>query len=191
MCQYTIYFFSILTKNTMYFNKSINCDCWENDPNFKEERHLAIHTIFRFVTVSYLCSKMFPGFNCVFSKVKNCIWYCFDNYFTYVVLVLLYILLKWQPEPLSRNESGRFGALKSDSTRHFFRNACITVFTVFWLLTDFVCLYNYEFWLSLCKIVRSSVILLLLLFSKNENVRRFWNNIPRLKIKILESQNIL
>jgi hypothetical protein len=31
-------------------------------------------------------------------------------------------------------------------------------------LTDFVCLYNYEFWLSLCKIVRSSVILLLPLF---------------------------
>jgi len=37
----------------------------------------------------------------------------------------------------------------------------ITVFTVFRLLTDFVCLYTYEFWLSLCKIVRSSVILLL------------------------------
>jgi hypothetical protein len=36
----------------------------------------------------------------------------------------------------------------------------ITVFTVFQLLTDFVCLYNYEFWLSLCKIARSSVILL-------------------------------
>jgi hypothetical protein len=35
------------------------------------------------------------------------------------------------------------------------------------LLTDFVCLYNYEFWLSLCKIVRSSVILLLPLFSRN------------------------
>ena len=28
----------------------------------------------------------------------------------------------------------------------------------------FVCLYTYEFWLSLCKIVRSSVILLLPLF---------------------------
>ena len=27
-------------------------------------------------------------------------------------------------EPLNRNESGRFGALKSDSTHHFFRNAC-------------------------------------------------------------------
>ena len=39
-----------------------------------------------------------------------------------------------------------------------------TVFTVFRLLTDFVCLYTYEFWLSLCKIVRSSVILLLFLF---------------------------
>ena len=37
----------------------------------------------------------------------------------------------------------------------------ITVFTVFQLLTDFVCLYTYEFWLSFCKIVRSSVILLL------------------------------
>jgi hypothetical protein len=34
-------------------------------------------------------------------------------------------------------------------------------FYSFRLLTDFVCLYTYEFWLSLCKIVRSSVILLL------------------------------
>ena len=33
------------------------------------------------------------------------------------------------------------------------------------MLTDFVCLYTYEFWLSLCKIVRSSVILLLPLFT--------------------------
>jgi hypothetical protein len=33
------------------------------------------------------------------------------------------------------------------------------------LLTNFVCLYSYEFWLSLCKIVRSSVILLLPLFT--------------------------
>jgi len=32
----------------------------------------------------------------------------------------------------------------------------ITVFTVFRLLTDFVCLYTYEFWLSFCKIVRKS-----------------------------------
>jgi hypothetical protein len=45
----------------------------------------------------------------------------------------------------------------------------ITVFTVFRLLADFVCLYNYEFWLSLCKIVRSSVILLLPLFIKVKN----------------------
>jgi hypothetical protein len=29
------------------------------------------------------------------------------------------------------------------------------------IATDFVCLYTYEFWLSLWKIVRSSVILLL------------------------------
>jgi hypothetical protein len=37
----------------------------------------------------------------------------------------------------------------------------------FRLLTDFVCLYNYEFWLSLCKIARSSVILLLPLFIRD------------------------
>jgi hypothetical protein len=42
-----------------------------------------------------------------------------------------------------------------------------TVFTVFRLLTDFVCLYNYEFGLSLCKIVRSSVILLLPLWKSS------------------------
>jgi hypothetical protein len=36
-------------------------------------------------------------------------------------------------------------------------------------LTDFVCLYNYEFGLSLCKIVRSSVILLLPLYESNSN----------------------
>jgi hypothetical protein len=41
----------------------------------------------------------------------------------------------------------------------------LKVFSVFRLLTDFVCLYNYEFGLSLCKIVRSSVILLLPLFT--------------------------
>jgi hypothetical protein len=44
------------------------------------------------------------------------------------------------------------------------------VFTVSRLLTEFVCLYNYEFWLSLCKIVRSSVILLLPLFPVISNL---------------------
>jgi hypothetical protein len=43
----------------------------------------------------------------------------------------------------------------------YMRRTNYTVFTVFRLLTDFVCLYTYEFWLYLCKIVRSSVILLL------------------------------
>jgi hypothetical protein len=54
----------------------------------------------------------------------------------------------------------------------------ITVFSVFRLLTDFICLYNYEFWLSLCKIVRSSVILLLPLFirsTKMTNNRHAYN----------------
>ena len=41
------------------------------------------------------------------------------------------------------------------------------------MLTDFVCLYYYEFWLSLCKIVRSSVILLLPLFRGLEPGRKW------------------
>jgi hypothetical protein len=45
------------------------------------------------------------------------------------------------------------------------------IITVFRLLTDFVCLYNYDFWLSLCKIVRSSVILLLPLFQVKQILR--------------------
>ena len=36
---------------------------------------------------------------------------------------------------------------------------------------DFVCLYNYDFWLSLCKIVRSSVILLLPLFVLDQHAK--------------------
>ena len=38
-------------------------------------------------------------------------------------------------------------------------------------LTDFVCLYTYEFWLSLWKIVRSSVILLLPLYIEDSDRR--------------------
>jgi hypothetical protein len=58
----------------------------------------------------------------------------------------------------------------------------ITVFTVCRLLTDFVCLYNYEFWLSLCKIVQSLVILLLPIVVKavtwgnNEEYLRYFKN---------------
>jgi hypothetical protein len=49
----------------------------------------------------------------------------FDIYFTEFGTALTTILpILFQPEPLSRNESGRFGALTSDSTHHFFGNAC-------------------------------------------------------------------
>jgi hypothetical protein len=101
-----------------------------------------------------------------FWHLLHWIWYCFDNYFTYFVQVLLYILLYLQPEPLSRNESGRFGALKSDSTHHFFRNACTKSRSLRFSQFYGSCLYTYEFWLSLCKIVRSSLILLLSLSTR-------------------------
>ena len=61
------------------------------------------------------------------------------------------------------------GGLKSDSNHHFFRNACtksgslrFSQFSGCWLI-----LSVYEFWLSLCKIVQSSVILSLPLLGSN------------------------
>jgi hypothetical protein len=65
----------------------------------------------------------------------------------------------------------------------------ITVFTAFRLLTDFVCLYTYEFRLSLCQIVWSSVILLLPLFSyiiSSHDVNyRTPNNLTKGKSKLI------
>jgi hypothetical protein len=68
---------------------------------------------------------------------------------------------------MSRNENGRFGALKSDSTHHFFRNACtksgslrFSQFSGCWLFCLFIYLWVLTFPLEDC-----SVILLLPLFS--------------------------
>ena len=58
----------------------------------------------------------------------------------------------WQPEPLNRNESGRFGALKSDSTHHFFRNACtksgslrFSQFSGCWLILSVYIIMSFDF----------------------------------------------
>jgi hypothetical protein len=63
--------------------------------------------------------------------------------------------------------SCRCGANREDSYHFFFdcSHYAKMRYTLFrnlsWLPNDYVCLYTYEFWLFLCKIVRSSVILLL------------------------------
>ena len=68
-------------------------------------------------------------------ETKKNVWRksVFDIYFTEygtaltTVLPILFLYLNnviVTAEPLNRNESGRFGALKSDSTHHFFRDAC-------------------------------------------------------------------
>ena len=51
----------------------------------------------------------------------------------------------------------------------------IAVFPVFRLLTDFACLLTYEFCLSLWKIARCSVILLLSLFTKTKYLNLRWS----------------
>ena len=83
---------------------------------------------------------------------------CFIN-----VICIIYILVS---ATISiSHESGRFGALKSDSTHHFFRNTCTKSgslrFSGCWLILSVYILMRFD---SLCKIVRSSVVLLLPLF---------------------------
>ena len=94
----------------------------------------------------------------------------------YISLPLLLRSYAWMRLCLSSRK--QLLLIISDSTHHFFRNACaksgvITVFIVFRLLTDFVCLYKYEFLLSRCKIVQSSVILLLPLYTTHPNTCLF------------------
>jgi hypothetical protein len=55
-------------------------------------------------------------------------------------------------KPLNRNESGRFGAVKSDSTHHFFGNACtksgslrFSQFSGCWLILSVYILMNFDF----------------------------------------------
>jgi hypothetical protein len=75
--------------------------------------------------------------------------------------------LHHRPVPYSVGVSYPPCAVRDVNTLLNYQVRIITVFTVFRLLTDFVFLYTYEFWLSLCKIARSSVILLLPLLSVN------------------------
>ena len=86
----------------------------------------------------------------------------------------------------------RFGALKSDSTLQFFRNSCtksgslrFSQLSGCWLILS-VYILN-EFWLSLCKIVRSSVILLLPLFVYLLQFIIFWLKNLNLKIQSPDS----
>ena len=62
-------------------------------------------------------------------EVKNVFVIYVTEYGTALTTILLILFLylntvTMTAEPLNRSESGRFGALKSDSTHHFFRNAC-------------------------------------------------------------------
>ena len=57
-----------------------------------------------------------------------------------------------QMHALSRDESGRFGALKSDSIHHFFRNACtksgslrFSQFSGCWLILSVYIIMNFDF----------------------------------------------
>jgi hypothetical protein len=66
----------------------------------------------------------------------------------------------------------------------WYKEDAIIIISLKFNLTDFVCLYTYEFWLSLCKFVRSSVILLLPLFSS-------WYNWQIAHLALKSNQSLL
>ena len=87
--------------------------------------------------------------------------------------------------------------MKSDSIHHFFGNAYTKSgplrFPNFRSLTDFFCLLNYEFCLSLWKITRCSVILLLPFFENETELliyRSFQINIKNQTFWYLLSDQI-
>jgi hypothetical protein len=113
--------------------------------------------------------KMFLTFTFVV-KILQVTRGCWWRWFTiYVPPSSLNLVLLWQlfylfcssigihtvivtTEPLSRNESGRFGALKSDSTHHFFWNACtksgslrFSQFSGCWLILSVYILMSFDF----------------------------------------------
>ena len=69
-----------------------------------------------------------------------------------IMIFLNYQLCIMVKLSLSRNESGRFGAFKSDSTHHFFRNACtksgslrFSQFSGCWLISSVYILMSFDF----------------------------------------------
>jgi hypothetical protein len=109
------------------------------------------------------------------------LWHLF---YLFCSSIVINTVIVWQPETLSRNERGRFGASKSDSTHIFFRNACtksgslrFSQFSGCWLILSVYILMSFDF--PFCKIVRSSVILLLPLLSIRNGRVSYWvtNNI--------------
>jgi hypothetical protein len=62
------------------------------------------------------------------------------------------VIMYKDKETLSRNERGRFGTFKSDSTHHFFRNACtktgslqFSQFSGCWLILSVHILMSFDF----------------------------------------------
>ena len=90
----------------------------------------------------------------------------------YVVLPDILLQLSFRRFKLESRKAGHFFLLRCSLHKEsmYKQDHCIPY------LFHFVCLHTYEFWLSLCKIVRSSVILLvsLIIYSTLYNTAIAW-----------------
>jgi hypothetical protein len=96
-------------------------------------------------------------------------------------------------ETLSRNERGRFGALKSYSTHHFFRNACtksgswrFSQFSGCWLILSVYILMSFDF-----PFVRLFGVRFLTLLKMKQNAPYHINNLEILNDRIFRYSRIL
>ena len=84
-----------------------------------------------------------------------------NTFCLHIIRIIFIYIKKIQQQHLSNSALYFKGRLMSQITVSSFDNN--DLYSVFWLLTDFVCLLIHEFCLSLWKIARCSVILLLAL----------------------------
>jgi hypothetical protein len=131
-----IFMLDMVCKNSLFLS-------WLLHKNIKGKMCIYV-TITNFVCLSgNKFTNWCPSSRRVFKRIKV-IFHC-----SRAVHLERNILFK---EPLNRNESGRFGALKSDSTHHFFKNSCtksgllrFSQFSGCWLILSVYIIMSFDF----------------------------------------------
>ena len=135
------------TVNEIYlFSYSFILDCLRWIRQINRRFYPALHIVIKVMAQHFHCCSSFDSHSRVFNYQQTLKWVCF--------IICMHCLFVYK---YCYSDSRKLWAVM----KGLYQVRVITVFTVFRLLTDFVCLYTYVFWLSLCKIARSSVILLL------------------------------
>jgi hypothetical protein len=148
--------FSIITFLTKVFFSDMLC----STPSSLLRPRWIFYYIFRDFDVSWFLPLIFVFIQHLNHYFLDLLQFCHICLRECVIFLLFYLFCSSivintvivTAEPLSRNESGRFGALKSDSTHHFFRNTCtksgsfrFSQFSGCWLILSVYLLMSFDF----------------------------------------------